>query len=159
MRLPALALILSALSALSALTAPPAAAQTYKSPEALLQALYSYDTSQTAENAPSLYSPFFSDQLNARFQDDADNTQAGDSGTIDFDPVISGQDGEATDVEVGQPIVIDDTAEVEVTFTNFEPVTLYYTLVKEHGGWKVDDIANQQGDYPWSLSALFDGAR
>jgi hypothetical protein len=156
MRLPALALILSALSALSA---PPAAAQTYKTPQALLQALYSYDTSQTDADAPSPYSPFFSGQLNARFQDDADTTQPGDAGTIDFDPVIAGNDGQATDVEVGQPIVIDDTAEVEVTFQNVEPVTLYYTLVKEHGGWKVDDIANQQGDYPWSLSALFDGAR
>jgi hypothetical protein len=153
MRLPALALILSTIFAL------PAAAQTYKTPEALLQALYSYDTSKTAADAPSLYSPFFSDQLNARFQEDAEYTKAGDSGSIDFDPVISGQDGEATNVEVGQPIVLDDTAEVEVTFQNSEPVTLYYTLVKEHGGWKVDDIANQQGDYPWSLSALFDGAR
>ena len=151
-----LALLLSAVLALPAL---PAMAGTYKTPEALLEALYSYDTARTAENAPSPYAPFFSDQLNARFQEDAEGTAAGDAGTIDFDPVISGNDGQATDVEIGQPIVIDDTAEVEVTFTNFEPVTLYYTLVKEHGGWKVDDIANQQGEYPWSLSALFDGAR
>jgi len=73
-------------------------------------------------------------------------------------PVIAGQDGAATDVEVGEPLVIDDTAEVEVTFRNFEPRTLYYTLVREHGGWKVEDIAHQQGEYPWSLCALFDGA-
>ncbi len=158
MRLPALALFLSAVSALSALSAPPAAAETFKTPQALLEALYRYDTTETDADAPSLYSPFFSDQLNARFQADLDNTAEGDAGTIDFDPVISGNDGEATDVAVGQPIVIDDTAEVEVTFQNFEPVTLYYTLVKEHGGWKVDDIANQQGEFPWSLSALLDGA-
>lgn len=153
MRLPALALILSALSAL------PAAAQTFKSPQALLQALYSYDTAKTPGSAPSLYSPFFSDALNARFQEDAGYTQAGESSSIDFDPVISGQDGQATDIEIGKPAVSDDTAEVEVTFTNSEPVTLHYSLVKEHGGWKVDDIANQQGEYPWSLNALFDGAR
>ncbi len=97
--------------------------------------------------------------MNARFQDDADTTEPGDSGTIDFDPVISGQDGQATHVEIGEPIVLDGTAEVEVSFQNSEPVTLYYTLVQEHGGWKVDDIANQQGEYPWSLSALFDGAQ
>jgi len=150
MRLPALALLLSALSAL------PAAAETFKTPKALLQALYRYDTAETDADAPSLYSPFFSDQLNARFQADIDTTAEGDAGTIDFDPVISGNDGQATGVAIGQPIVIDDTAEVEVTFKNSEPVTLYYTLVREHGGWKIDDIANQQG--PWSLSALFDGA-
>ncbi|CAN7483456.1 DUF3828 domain-containing protein [Pararhizobium sp. LjRoot255] len=156
MRLPTLALLFAALSALSAL---PAAAETFDTPQALLQALYRYDTTETDPDAPSLYSPFFSDQLNARFQADLDKTEPGDAGTIDFDPVISGNDGEATDIDVGQPIVIDDTAEVEVTFKNSVPVTLYYTLVKEHGGWKVDDIANQQGEYPWSLSALFDGAR
>lgn len=154
MRLPAL--LVSAVLALSAL---PAMAAPFKTPEALLEALYSYDTARTAENAPSPYSPFFSDQLNARFQEDAEYTQVGDAGTIDFDPVIGGQDGQATDVEIGEPSVNGDTAEVEVTFQNAEPVTLSYTLVKEHGGWKVDDIADQQGKYPWSLSALFDGAR
>jgi hypothetical protein len=155
MRLPTLALLFAALSALGAL---PAKAETFDTPEALLQALYRYDTTETDADAPSLYSPFFSDQLNARFQADLDKTEPGDAGTIDFDPVIAGNDGEATNVELSPPIVIDDTAGVEVMFTNSEPVTLYYTLVKEHGGWKVDDIANQQGEYPWSLSMLFDGA-
>jgi hypothetical protein len=50
-------------------------------------------------------------------------------------------------------------AEIEVQFRNFDAVTLYYTLVWEHGSWKVDDIANQQGEYPWSLRALLEGAR
>ncbi|CAN7470020.1 DUF3828 domain-containing protein [Pararhizobium sp. LjRoot238] len=152
MRLPTLVLLFAALAAL------PAAAETFRTPQALLVALYRYDTAETDPDAPSLYSPFFSDQLNTRFQADLDNTEPGDAGTIDFDPVISGNDDEATDVDVGQSIVIDDTVELEVTFKNFEPVTLHYTFVKEHGGWKVYDIANQQGDYPWSLSALFDGA-
>ncbi len=152
-RLPALALLLSALCAL------PAAAETYRTPQALLEALYSYDTTQTDADAPSLYSPFFSDGLNALWQADVDKTEPGDAGSIDFDPVINGQDGEATELSVGEPIILDDTAEVEVTFRNYEPVTLYYTLVKEHGSWKVDDIANQQGEYPWSLRALFEGAR
>ncbi|OJF93516.1 hypothetical protein AX760_05685 [Pararhizobium antarcticum] len=150
-------LLAALFAALTALFALPAAAETYGTPEALLEALYSYDTRQTDETAPSLYSPFFSEGLNAVWQADIDKTPEGDMGAIGFDPVISGQDGEATNVEVGQPIILDDTAEVEVTFTNFEPVTLYYTLVRENGGWKVDDIASQQGEYPWSLRALFEG--
>lgn len=44
-------------------------------------------------------------------------------------------------------------------FRNGEEVTLYYTLVKEHGGWKVEDIADQQGEEPWSLSALLGDAQ
>lgn len=38
-------------------------------------------------------------------------------------------------------------------------MTLNYTLVKERGGWKVEDIANQQGEEPWSLSALLGDAQ
>lgn len=141
------------------LAAFPAAAETFKTPRALLKALYAYDTEASDPDAPSPYAPFFSDALNARFQQDLDNTEPGDVGAVDFDPVLAGQDGEATGVKVGEPEVVDDTAEVEVTFRNGGPVTLFYTLVREHGGWKVDDIAQQKADDPWSLSALFDAAR
>ncbi|MFS8147963.1 DUF3828 domain-containing protein [Rhizobium sp. BR 249] len=147
MRLPALAL------ALSALIASPVFAETFKTPKALLQALYTFDPT-SSDNTPSPYSAFFSDHLNELLQTDLDNTEEGEVGAIDFDPVIAGQDGEASDVRIGQPILMDGRAELEVEFRNGEKVTLYYTLVKEHGGWKVEDIANQQGEQPWSLSAL-----
>lgn len=147
MRLPALAL------ALSALIASPTLAETFKTPKALLQALYTFDAA-SSDNTPSPYSAFFSDHLNELLQTDLDNTEEGEVGAIDFDPVIAGQDGEASDLRIGQPILMDGRAELEVEFRNGEKVTLYYTLVKEHGGWKVEDIANQQGEQPWSLSAL-----
>lgn len=132
-------------------------AATYKTPQALIKAIYAYDINESDPTAPSPYSVFFSKGLNALFQKDRDNTPDGEVGAIDFDPVISGQDGAAENVMPGAPIIIDDRAELEVTFTNGEPVTLYYTLVKEKGGWKVDDIANQQGEYPWSLRELLGG--
>ncbi|CZT35323.1 DUF3828 domain-containing protein [Rhizobium sp. 9140] len=154
MRLPLL--LLSTLLMLFA-TAPSFAA-TYRTPEALIKALYRYDPDETDAEAPSPYTPFFSDALNARFQADRDSTPEGEVGAIDFDPVISGNDGHARKVTTSAPIIIDDRAELEVSFENGGPVTLYYTLVQEHGGWKVDDIANQQGDIPWSLSSLFDDA-
>ena len=156
LRLASLRLIAALITTLMAL---PAAAEPYETPQALIEALYAYDTSQTDENAPSVYSPFFSDGLNALWQADIDRTPEGEMGAIDFDPVINGQDGAATEVQVGEPIILGKTAELEVQFRNFDAVTLYYTLVREHGSWKVDDIANQQGEYPWSLRALFEGAR
>ena len=155
MRLPTVILALAALT----LAALPASAATYKTPKALLKALYSYDTDNSDAEAPSPYSSFFSDHLNKLLQTDLDNTPEGDVGAIDFDPVIAGQDGAASDVRIGQPILLDDKAEVEVQFENGEEVTLFYTLVREHGGWKVDDIANQKGDNPWSLSALLGDAQ
>ena len=148
MRIPLLALLLACLAAL------PLRAADYKTPEALIAALYSYDTAQTDPDALSLYAPFFSKSLLALFQKDRDNTPEGDMGALDFDPVIAGQDGAASNVTTGVPILIDDTAELEVDFTNGEPVRLYYTLVREGGGWKVNDIANQQGEYPWGLRAI-----
>ncbi|MGO7741047.1 hypothetical protein ACC733_37445, partial [Rhizobium johnstonii] len=72
---------------------------------------------------------------------------------------IAGQDGAASDVRIGQPILLDDKAEVEVQFENGEEVTLFYTLVRENGGWKVEDIANQKGNNPWSLSELLGDAQ
>ncbi len=138
--------------------AAPSFAATYRTPEALIKALYRYDPDETDVEAPSPYTPFFSEALNARFQADRDGTPEGEVGAIDFDPVISGNDGRARNVSTSAPIILDDKAELEVSFENGGPVTLYYTLVREHGGWKVDDIANQQGDIPWSLSGLFDDA-
>lgn len=155
MRLPTVILCL----ALSALIASPVFAATYKTPKALLQALYTFNTDTASDDAPSPYSAFFSDHLNEMLQANLDNTPDGEVGAIDFDPVIAGQDGEADNVKIGQPILLDDRAELEVQFRNGEEVTLYYTLVKEHGGWKVEDIANQQGEEPWSLSGLLGDAQ
>lgn len=145
--------------ALSALIASPVIAATYKTPKALLQALYGFNTDTAADDAPSPYSAFFSDHLNEMLQADRDNTQECEVGALDFDPVIVRQDGEADNLKIGEPILLDDRAELEVQFRNGEEVTLYYTLVKEHGGWKVEDIANQQGEEPWSLSALLGDAQ
>lgn len=154
MRLPTAILALTFLI-LSTLTAN---AQTYKNPQSLITALYAYDTAETADDAPSPYTPFFSRSLNELLQNDADATPEGEVGAIDFDPVISGQDGEAKNVEMSPPILMDDRAELEVSFRNGdEAVTLYYTLVREGKGWKVDDIANQQGENPWSVRALLGG--
>ncbi|MBD8662885.1 DUF3828 domain-containing protein [Rhizobium sp. CFBP 8752] len=147
-----LALLLLTLSVL------PASAEVFKTPQALIRALYAYDIAATADDAPSPYQPFLSRSLNRLFQKDRDGTAEGEVGAVDFDPVIAGQDGEAKGVKLSPPILIDDQAELEVSFLNgSEKVTLYYTLKRENGGWKVDDIANQQGEYSWSLRDLLGG--
>lgn len=129
-------------------------AATYKTPQALIEAIYAYDPNESEADAPSPYGLFFSKGLNTLFQKDRDGKADDEIGSVDFDPVIGGQDGAAENVRPGAPIIIDDTAELEVTFTNGGPMTLYYTLVRENGGWKVDDIASQQGEFPWSLRDL-----
>lgn len=147
---------LAALSLLAVLIATPSlAAGPYKTPQALLQALYSGNDLDDDPNAATAYTAYFSDALNQLFTDEWNNRPEGEIGVPDFDPVIDGQDGEAENVEIGEPVIIDKTAELEVSFDNGGRHTLFYTLAYEHGGWKVDDIANQQGEYPWSLVDLF----
>lgn len=143
--------------------AAPALAQGFNTPEALLADLYDYATAQqdaAAADPDNLtgYDQYLSARLLDLWHTDIENTQTGDAPTIDFDPVADGQDNSISTVVIGTPIVIDDTAEVEVQFDNYDtPTTLYYTLARQDDGWKVDDIANQQGEFPWSLTDLLGG--
>ena len=153
MRLPTVILGLC----IAAMAAVPALAKTFDTPKALLQALYSDKSS--ADDEEWSYKSYYSDHLNGLFKADRATTASGEEGALGFDPVISGQDGEATKVKIGEPVISGDKAEVVVKFVNFEPVTLNYTLVKEHGGWKVDDIGNKGGQFPWKLSKIFADAK
>lgn len=147
-----IALTLLVLSAL-----PTLAAETYKTPEAMIKALYAYDLDKTPADAPSPYQPFFSRGLAKLFVADRARTSDDEIGTIDFDPVISGQDGEATNVRLGPLKGSGDRVELDVFFRNFGAVTLHYTLVRENGGWKVDDIENRKGEVKWGLRELLGG--
>jgi hypothetical protein len=150
--------LLLALALLILTALPSFAAGPFKTPQALIKALYAYDIEETAADAATPYQPFFSRGLNRLFQKDRDATPEGEVGAVDFDPVIAGQDGEAKGVKLSPPILTGDRAELEVSFRNgTEKVTLFYTLKREGGGWTVDDIANQEGEYPWSLRALLGG--
>ncbi|UIK07255.1 YbjP/YqhG family protein [Neorhizobium galegae] len=124
-----------------------AEARVYKSPQALIKSLYADTIDPAEDDAPSPYSAYFSDALNESL------TANGEA--VDFDPILAGQDGVASNIQLSPPIVFDNTAELEVSFRNGKrSATLFYTLVRENGGWKVDDIADQSGDEPWSLRDL-----
>ena len=57
------------------------------------------------------------------------------------------------DLSIGEPVVMGDTATVTVSFHNFDqPTLLSLSLVKEAGGWKVDDVASLGGGQHWLLS-------
>jgi len=119
------------------LAATAAQARTYTSPQALINCLY-------AETFDSAYS---SEALNESL------TANGEA--VDFDPILAGQDGVASNVRLSPPIILGDMAELQVSFRNGNrSATLYSTLVRENGGWKVDDIADQSGDAPWSVREL-----
>ncbi len=129
------------------------AAQSYETPEALLEALYApYFSGEFSEDE----AVFRSDELNALYEADAQNTPEGEMGAISFDPYIDGQDFDIADFAIGEPLIDGETATVEVTFTNFgEPRQITYDLVLEDGGWKVDDLEGVNPEFSYRLSEIF----
>ena len=133
-----------------------AAAQPFLTPEALLEAFYQpYLDGDFADDE----SAFQSEALQALYAHDAEITPEGEMGAIDFDPYINGQDFDISNLVIGTPAISGDTAGVDVSFDNFDQQTrLTYDLVLEAGGWKIDDVASQGGEYPYRLSEIFAAA-
>lgn len=148
-----LALIASFFVGLTSLVA----AQTFDTPKALLEAFYQpYFTDDFYEDE----TPYRSAALNALYANDASGTPDGEMGALSFDPYIDGQDFELADLKIGDPAISGDRAEVNVSFTNFgDPVSLTYDLVKENGGWRIDDVASTTPGAEYRLSEIFSEAQ
>src|SRR5215217_6045887 len=130
-----------------------AVAQPYQTPDELLEAFYApyFDG-----NFPENESQFWSAELQALYDNDAEITPEGEMGAISFDPYIDGQDYEITDFEIGAAGIAGDYASVDVTFNNFgEPRALSYELVLEDGGWKIDDVVSTNPNNEYRLSEIF----
>jgi hypothetical protein len=130
-----------------------AAAQTYDTPQALLEAFYEpYFNGEFSDNEAA----FRSQALQALYDQDAEVTPEGEMGALSFDPYVDGQDFDIADFEVGAPGIAGEYASVDVTFTNFgEPRSLTYELVLEDGGWKIDDVVSTNPDNEYRLSQIF----
>lgn len=131
-------------------------AQPYKTPEALLTAFYQpYFTNDLDADQ----TPFRSAALQALYEADEEAAEPGEQGALSFDPYIVGQDWELSDLEIGEPAITGDTAEVEVSFRNFgEDQVLTYELAREDGGWRIDDVISDNPDNSYRLTEIFSDA-
>ncbi len=133
-----------------------AAAQPYQTPQALLEAFYQ---PYLDDSFPEDDAVFRSKALQALYEHDAEITPEGEMGAISFDPFINGQDFEITNLVIGAADIAGDRASLTVSFDNFDqPTTLNYDLVREDGGWKIDDVSSQAGEYPYRLTDIFAAA-
>lgn len=130
-----------------------ASAQTYDTPQALLEAFYApYFSGEFNDDEAQ----FRSQALQALYDNDAKVTPEGEMGALSFDPYIDGQDFDIADFEIGAPGIAGDYASADVTFTNFgEPRSLTYELVLENGGWKIDDVVSTNPDNAYRLTEIF----
>ena len=130
-----------------------ASAQTFDTPQALLEAFYA---PYFSGDFPEDETQFRSAALQALYDDDAQNTPEGEMGALGFDPYIDGQDYELTDFEIGAPGIAGDFASADVTFKNFgQPHSLTFEMVREDGGWKIDDVVSNDPDNAYRLSQIF----
>ncbi len=102
--------------------------------------------------APKLYSARRRAQL-ARLQ----KACAGkDMCLPDFDHLIDGQDWRLSGLSVTETANDGRTARLDVSFRNFDTAVRFdFTMVKEAGGWKIDEIEGGGGESRYTLDEVF----
>ena len=126
------------------------AAQAFDDPEALVTAIYEPYTRGEHHANPAR---FFSAELLELIANHEASTNSVDVVGLDFDPFINGQDALLFQLNIGEAMVVNDRALVQVSFFNFDhPSLMSLSLVREGGNWLVDDIASLGTDEHWLLS-------
>jgi hypothetical protein len=139
----------------------------FDDPKALVAAIY--QPYQSAGAPPQDPAQYYSERLKglvsahaakatkALLGSSIDNAGTGPvAPVLSFNPFIAGEHSLLMDLAIGEPVVIGDKAMVAVSFHNFDQATLLsLSLVKDAGGWAIDDVASLgQGEhwlYSWLL--------
>ena len=135
-----------------AAVAAPVVPQVFDTPKALLDYAYApYSTGNFQDDNGVLYSK----ALNAMFAAAEANTPDDDVGPVDFDVFVNGQDYQLTELKIGEAAPEPTGVSVPVSFKNFgDAQSLVFHLIKEGGGWKINDIESLTQSAPWKLTAL-----
>lgn len=146
--------------AMALMLAPAAnAAEIFSNPKELVAAIYDdYNLGRTVAD-PSVY---YSTRLRAVFDQAIENdvfaSDAAMSGAefklnAVFNPFLPDINALLFDVAIGEPAILDDRAVVNVSYHNFDqPRLLSIAMVREDGGWRVDDVASMGNEDHWLLS-------
>ena len=92
-----------------------------------------------------LLDKFFDKQLADLLWKDA-NTVRNEVGPLNGDPLYNAQDMDIKDFTIGKAIINEGTAQVIVSFTNFDrKEEIRFDLTSSKGGWKVANLTYQDG--------------
>lgn len=76
-------------------------------------------------------------------RDDLYQDESGEMGQIGADPFLNGQDGEVKKLSLDTIPVAAGKATVIASFRSFgKPVGVQFRMIRENGGWRIDDIVN-----------------
>lgn len=77
-------------------------------------------------------------------RDDLYQEDSGEIGQIGADPFLNGQDGEIKKLSLDTVPVAAGKATVVASFRSFgKPVTVQFRMIRENGGWRIDDIVDR----------------
>jgi hypothetical protein len=89
------------------------------------------------------------------------HTPKGDVGPVDFDPVTNSQEPDIKSFKAVAEKLDTDRAVIAVTIAGrgaprARPAdnVIRYSLVRDDGQWKIDDIAGASDDEPWSIRGM-----
>lgn len=141
-----------ALIVIFALCASLAHAQDASDPLALITDIYK---SYTAENDVPGYSDVYSKRLLALVDADLKVQEPGDSGSIDWDVFVNGNDWQVSKLAVTLVSKSATRAQVRARFFNFkEPQDQLFDLIIEDGRWVIDDVHATQKAHRWTMSKI-----
>jgi Protein of unknown function (DUF3828) len=124
-----------------------------KDPLAFIKAIYAAYTEQVPR--PSLTDDFYSRRMQGLLDADKKATPAGDSGTIDWDVFVDGNDWTLTKLRVTLVSRADRRAQVRAVFLNHKkPRDMLFDLVRERGRWLIDDVREMQPGGRWTMSKI-----
>lgn len=141
-----------ALILIFALFSASAPGQDASDPVALITDIYK---SYTAENDVPGYSEVYSKRLQALIDADLKAQEPGDSGSIDWDVFVNGNDWQVSELTITLVSKSAQRAQVRARFFNFkEQQDQLFDLVVEDGRWVIDDVrATRQGNR-WTMSKI-----
>lgn len=135
------------------------AAETYNDPKALVSAIYAgYQPGQPAGDPAQFYSKRLAGLFDQHLDEKIVESEAAMKGeavpaTPPFNPFLPDTSALLFDLAIGEPTILADRALINVSYHNFDHARLLsIALVKEDGGWKVDDVSAVGAEDHWLLS-------
>jgi hypothetical protein len=152
------------LAAFAVVVVAPATAAEIADPQAFVESLYGrlgrpgarQEFWQTQKGRAGV----FSKALIALWKKAEDSVEAGDVGPLDFDVFRNAQDPRPGKPSFSTSDADADKAHVRVTLPLAEGKgataddVLVFSLIKENGGWRIDNLFGSAGGDPWNLREL-----
>jgi hypothetical protein len=106
---------------------------------------------------PAIRRKYFSKAFSSELTRMAALSKKLDEPILDFDPVTNSQDPSVNKLQISSESEDEKNAVVAATFYSFEetkPVVVRYLVIRENGGWRLDDMTGAYDKDKWELRKM-----